>query len=168
MDHVPQLDIGLSRILVTPSLERELAALRDDHQRGAQALALKALEFLLKFARSQELAIFSTSGEFWKEIRCRAWHLAKNGNSSMCTAVEEALFEPLENVRNTSLVSPSGINGIQLPLLKGMTEASIEGAIETRTMSLKRRATKQAPEALRTRLQSIEVGQLEKRLFEDL
>ncbi|KAH8650924.1 hypothetical protein BGZ60DRAFT_388569, partial [Tricladium varicosporioides] len=82
-DHVPQLEIGLNRVMVSPETERALAVLKNDHESGAHALAIKALELLLRMANGKELAALSKVDEIWKEIRWRAWHLAKNGRPSM-------------------------------------------------------------------------------------
>ncbi|TVY21137.1 Ribose 1,5-bisphosphate isomerase [Lachnellula arida] len=137
MDHVPQLEIGLSRILVSSETEKDVAVLRDDHESGAKALALKALELLLKTVQSGELASLSTSKEFWEELRWRAWHLAKNGRPSMGAAIEAVLFRTLENIRHMFLTSPEGIGGVLLPLFRSGTEAAIEATIEAKKQSLK-------------------------------
>ena len=137
MDHVPQLEVGLSRVLVSPETEKDLAVLRDDHECGAKALALKALDLLLKAVQSKELASLSTSQEFWKELRWRAWHLAKNGRPSMGAAIEAALFRTLETIRRTSLNSPEGVDGVRLGLFRSITEAAIEATIEAKKQSLK-------------------------------
>ncbi|TVY45297.1 Ribose 1,5-bisphosphate isomerase [Lachnellula occidentalis] len=136
MDHVPQLEVGLSRILVSPETEKDLAVLRNDHKCGAKALALKALELLSKAVQSKELASLSTSKEFWAELKWRAWHLAKNGRPSMGAAIEAGLFRTLDNIRHMFLTSPGGIDSVPLPLLKSSTESAIETTIEAKKQSL--------------------------------
>ncbi|TVY38537.1 Methylthioribose-1-phosphate isomerase [Lachnellula subtilissima] len=136
MDHVPQLEVGLSRILVSPETGKDLAVLRDDHESGAKALALKALELLLKAVQSGELASLSTCEEFWKELRWRAWHLAKNGRPSMGAAIEAVLFRTLENIRQMFLTSPDGVDGVLLSLVRSGTEAAIKATIEAKKQAL--------------------------------
>ncbi|CAG8957250.1 hypothetical protein HYFRA_00009452 [Hymenoscyphus fraxineus] len=99
LDHVPQLEIGLRRVLVSPDLERSLSVLKNDHESGAQALAIKALELLVENVNGDELSNITSPLEFWKEIRWRAWHLAKNGRPSMGAAIEASMFRSLDAVR---------------------------------------------------------------------
>jgi translation initiation factor 2B subunit (eIF-2B alpha/beta/delta family) len=137
MDHVPQLEVGLSRVLIGSESEKDLAVLRDDHESGAQALALKALDLLLKAVQSKELSSLTTSREFWKELRWRAWHLAKNGRPSMGAAIEAVLFKTLEHIRKFSDPSLDGINSVPLSLFRSATEAAIAATIEAKKHVLK-------------------------------
>jgi translation initiation factor 2B subunit (eIF-2B alpha/beta/delta family)/8-oxo-dGTP pyrophosphatase MutT (NUDIX family) len=136
-DHVPQLEVGMERVLVRPETEEALAVLRNDHESGAQALAVKALEMLLKAVRGRELSQLATSEEFWAELRWRTWHLAKNGRPSMGAAIEAELFKTLDFV--STRVSSSvyeGIGGIPLSDLKGITETAISERISATQHSL--------------------------------
>jgi len=136
-DHVPQLEVGMQRVTVSPETETALAVLRNDHESGAQGLALKALNILLKAVRGEELARLSTSQDFWRELRWRAWHLAKNGRPSMGAAIESELFKALDLVAK-ELVSPGskGIDGIPLTILKSNTESAISTRISATKHSL--------------------------------
>lgn len=136
-DHVPQLEVGMERVMVSPETEEALAILRNDHESGAQALAIKALELLLKAIRGEELSRLGTSEDFWRELRWRAWHLAKNGRPSMGAAIEAELFKALDIVTK-QLASPEseGIGGIPLSNLKGMSESAISDRISATQHSL--------------------------------
>lgn len=129
-DHVPQLEVGMERVMVGPETEGALAILRDDHESGAQALAIKALELLLKAVQGEELSRLETSEDFWRELRWRAWHLAKNGRPSMGAAIEAELFKALDIVLKELLFPKSeGIGGIPLSNLKSMSESVISERI---------------------------------------
>ena len=126
----------MERILVSEETERGLKMLRDDHESGAQALAVKALQILLDMVRGSELQKLGTSVEFWTELRWRAWHLAKNGRPSMGAAVEAKLFKTLELV-NRELQAP-GSEGMGIPLtnLRGVVESVLEYKIAEGKQSL--------------------------------
>ena len=47
-DTVPNLEFGMKRCFVDPETAESLNALRDDHESGAQGLAILALNMLLK------------------------------------------------------------------------------------------------------------------------
>ncbi|PMD41944.1 nagb/rpia/CoA transferase-like protein [Hyaloscypha variabilis F] len=129
-DHVPQLEVGMERVLVSPETEEALAILRNDHDSGAQALAIKALELLRKAVMGSELSGLETSEEFWRELRWRAWHFAKNGRPSMGAAIEAEILKALDSV-SKQLVSPGseGVGGIPLSNLKSLTESAIHERI---------------------------------------
>jgi 8-oxo-dGTP pyrophosphatase MutT (NUDIX family) len=78
-DTVPNLDFGLGRCLVGPETRKALDALRDDHESGAQAMALSALDMLSNIIQRGDLAQVGERKEFWEQLRMVAWHLAKNG-----------------------------------------------------------------------------------------
>jgi len=130
------LEVGLERILVSEETERGLKVLRDDHESGAQALAVKALQILLGMVRGSDLQSLGTSVEFWRELRWRAWHLAKNGRPSMGAAAEAKLFKTLELV-NRELQAP-GSEGMGIPLtnLRGVVESVLEYKIAEGKQSL--------------------------------
>jgi translation initiation factor 2B subunit (eIF-2B alpha/beta/delta family) len=136
-DHVPQLEVGMERVLVSPETEEALAILKNDHESGAQALAVKALELLAKAVRGEELSRLETSKEFWTELRWRAWHLAKNGRPSMGAAIEAEIFKALD-VITRELVFPEseGIGGIPLSSLKNTIESAISDRISATQHSL--------------------------------
>lgn len=136
-DHVPQLEVGLKRILVSEEMERGLAVLRDDHESGAQALAVKAVQILLDMVKGGEMQRLRASGEFWREVRWRAWHLAKNGRPSMGAAIEAKLFKTLELV-DRELQTSWGSEGLEIPLsdLKGIVESVVESKIAEGKQSL--------------------------------
>jgi translation initiation factor 2B subunit (eIF-2B alpha/beta/delta family) len=141
MDHVPQLEVGMKRVLVSDETEKALAVLRDDHESGAQALALKALDLLSKAAQSKEFSGLETSREFWTSLRWRAWHLAKNGRPSMGPAIEAALFRTLEDVRTKlNISSPESIADVRLSTLKTTIESAISATIEAKKHSLEKLA----------------------------
>lgn len=122
-DHVPQLEIGMQRVLVSPRLEKDLAILRDDHESGAQALTSKALNMLLA-AVERDLSHISNSKDFWRELRWTAWHLAKNGRPSMGAAIETELFKALDHiVRN---FQPTDVTDLQQPNFVKFTNAAIK------------------------------------------
>ncbi|KAH6723629.1 hypothetical protein BKA61DRAFT_664352 [Leptodontidium sp. MPI-SDFR-AT-0119] len=136
-DHVPQLELGVSRVMVSPETEKGLAVLRDDHESGAQALALKSLEILLNMVRGSELRGLSTSGEFWEELRWRAWHLAKNGRPSMGAAIEAKLFKTLDLVNREFLAPESrGIAGVPRSDLQAVVESILKNKIAEGKQSL--------------------------------
>lgn len=116
----------MERVLVSPETEEALAVLRNDHENGAQALAMKALELLLKAVQGKELARLETSEEFWKQLRWRAWHFAKNGRPSMSAAIEAELFRALDIVAKQLVSSElEEIGGVPLSNLRSITELAI-------------------------------------------
>lgn len=126
----------MERILVSPETEKGLSILRDDHESGAQALALKALQILLDMVRGSELQGLSTSVELWRELRWRAWHLAKNGRPSMGAAIEAKLFKTLDLIDRE--LSAPGSEGLGIPLsnLRGVVESILETKIAEGKQSL--------------------------------
>lgn len=123
-DHVPQLEIGMQRVMVGPETREALAILRNDNVSGAQALAVKALQLLLDMARGGELAALQTSREYWKELRWRAWHLAKNGKPAMASAIESALFKSLDAInRELTVPGSNGVDDFPLANIKGLVES---------------------------------------------
>jgi hypothetical protein len=54
-DHVPLLEVGMHRVLVGDETEMGLQELGRDHESGAQALAVKALEILLNSVQKGDL-----------------------------------------------------------------------------------------------------------------
>ncbi len=132
-EHVPQLEVGMKRVMVSDETDKGLAILRNDHERGAQALAVKALEILLEFVRGEEMAKLISVKEFWTELRWRAWHLAKNGRPSMGAAIEAGLFRALALAR--SKLKEDEYSG-SLQTVKSIIESSIEATISGSKQSL--------------------------------
>ncbi|RDL41429.1 Nagb transferase-like protein [Venustampulla echinocandica] len=131
-DHVPQLELGLGRVTVSTETERALAVLKDDHESGAQGLALKALDLLLEMVKGDELSQLKRSDEFWREVRWRAWHLAKNGRPSMGASIEAALFKALDaSAKELSVNGAEGADKVPLSKLKSTVESAIESRITT-------------------------------------
>ena len=138
-DHVPQLEVGLKRVMVSAETEKGLALLRNDHDSGAQALAVKALEVLRGFVDGDEMISFTDPNTFWQEIRWRAWHLAKNGRPSMGAAVESVLFKALATAEghwtqdeNRSITT----HPIDVEKMRITINSSIEATIADRKHSL--------------------------------
>ncbi|KAJ5042014.1 uncharacterized protein L3040_004575 [Drepanopeziza brunnea f. sp. 'multigermtubi'] len=126
-EHVPQLEIGMKRVIVSPETQQALGILRGDDVSGAQALALKSLKLLLEMVRGRELGAMETSRGFWTELRWRAWHLAKNGRPAMAPAIEAKLFKSLDAVHRELIVPGSGgIDGTPLVKLKSVVESVIK------------------------------------------
>jgi translation initiation factor 2B subunit (eIF-2B alpha/beta/delta family) len=127
----------MERVLVSPETEDELAVLRNDHESGAQALAVKALDLLAESVRGEEFSTLETSEEFWTALRWRAWHLAKNGRPSMGAAIEAEIFKSLDIVsKETTSPGSEGIRGIPLSDLKIITESAIAERISATQHSL--------------------------------
>ncbi|EHK99762.1 hypothetical protein M7I_4347 [Glarea lozoyensis 74030] len=78
-DHVPQLDLALKRVLISPMLEEGLAALSAKHSEGTQVLAVEALTLLLNIVEYWQVGFFGSKKEFWDELRWVGWHIMKNG-----------------------------------------------------------------------------------------
>lgn len=135
-DHVPQLEIGMGRVLVNPELETALSVLRDDHESGAQLLASKALEFLLENVRGVELSKINSAEEFWREIRWRAWHLAKNGRPSMSSAIETSLLQSFRIARENWEMHGLEVEISSTPIPR--LQYFLEGAILERKDALQR------------------------------
>jgi ADP-ribose pyrophosphatase YjhB (NUDIX family) len=136
-DHVPQLEIGMKRVLVSNETEKGLAVLRNDHESGAQALAVKALEILLEFVRGDEMAKFTDPEDFWKELRWRAWHLAKNGRPSMGAAIESVVFNALAAAESKWREQNStSLHTLSIESMKSIIESVTDDAIAARKQSL--------------------------------
>ncbi|CZR65902.1 uncharacterized protein PAC_15802 [Phialocephala subalpina] len=134
MDHVPQLEVGLERVMVSSKTQKALEVLRSDHESGAQALSLKALDFLLEAARSEELAEIGSSEEYWKQLRWRAWHLAKNGRPSMGAAIESGILNALDEVEKH--LDVLDIGSVPLARLTSVVESVISSKLEAGTANL--------------------------------
>lgn len=127
----------MKRILVSEETGKGLAVLKDDHESGAQALAVKALEKLLGFVRGDEMAKLTDPEEFWRELRWRAWHLAKNGRPSMGAAIESEVFKALAAARSDWREAGSlSSNTIRLKTMKSIIDSTIEARIAARQNSL--------------------------------
>lgn len=109
-DHVPQLEVGMFRVLVSDETERGLQELREDHVSGARVLAVKALEIMLNSVQKGDLRKLDRTEDFWRELRWMAWHLGKNGRPSMAAAIEYQLFRALDAVR-TKMSAAEQSNG---------------------------------------------------------
>jgi translation initiation factor 2B subunit (eIF-2B alpha/beta/delta family) len=133
-DHVPLLEVGMHRVLVGDEIEMGLQELERDHESGAQALAVKALEILLNSVQKGDLSKLRTTEDFWRELRGMAWHLAKNGRPSMAAAIETQLFKALETMRNKMEASTKQTSGT-LPINEAMKIA--KEAIEARIAAQK-------------------------------
>ena len=113
--------------------------LRDDHESGAQALALLALEMLLSAVKGNDLSNLVDTEEFWKELRLIAWHLAKNGRPSMGAAIEAAVFKALKQVKDhleREYPGPEGVSSLKLQTFKDIAESAIRDKIDARAHSL--------------------------------
>lgn len=132
-DTVPNLEFGLKRCLVGPDTERALNLLREDHESGAQALAMSALDFLLQISRGNDLAHVGTVEEFWKELRFAAWHLAKNGRPSMGSAIEAAVFKALDLIKLDSTTKNNhGSTDGELLAFKHSAESTLKQSLSER------------------------------------
>lgn len=137
-DTVPALAEDMNRLLFGPETEAGLTALREDHENGAEVLALKALNTLLKAIRGPDLESPATAAEFWKALRIVAWTLAKDGRVSMAPAIEGALFKALSRVtmavevKGGSCFSPTGLDKIRLDDFKTLALEQIEETILSR------------------------------------
>ncbi|KAH8811086.1 hypothetical protein F5884DRAFT_781130 [Xylogone sp. PMI_703] len=130
-EHVPQLEIGMCRVLVSDETEKGLQTLKEDHVSGAQAMAIKALKILLASVKSGELSQVSESKELWDKLRWMAWHLGKNGRPSMGPAIESQLFKALESTKTKidSVIESAG--GLpQVDQIRKLAEEAIESRIE--------------------------------------
>ncbi len=130
-DHVSQLEVGLQRVTVSPELERGLAVLRNDHESGAQALAIKALQILKEAVRWKELNQYDSREDWWREFRMIAWHLSINGRPSMAAAIETGILRALNDISED--VSASNTS---LEFMKQNSEQAIEHQITFRKFSL--------------------------------
>jgi translation initiation factor 2B subunit (eIF-2B alpha/beta/delta family) len=141
-DTVPNLEFGMKRCFVGPETEKSLNALRSDHESGAQALAVLALNMLLKAVQGSDFspAAVRDPKQFWKELRMIAWHLAKNGRPSMGAAIEASLFRALDTIRQyvDNLIPPEseGVAGFDLASFKEFAEPAIRKQIAAREASL--------------------------------
>lgn len=94
-DHVPALEEGMRRVLPGPVITDGLNQLRDDHDNGAEVLAMTALETLKKAVDGVDLANVKSAEEFWKELRLAAWMLGRNGRPDMGPAIQGGLSKAL-------------------------------------------------------------------------
>ncbi|KAG0650887.1 eIF-2B GDP-GTP exchange factor subunit alpha [Hyphodiscus hymeniophilus] len=136
-DHVPQLEIGMKRVLVSEETEKGLAILRDDHESGAQALAVKALEILRSFVNGDEMSKIADPESYWRELRWRAWHLAKNGRPSMGAAIQSVIFKALAAAdSNWSQNGSSTFHTLDTLIMRNIINSAIEATAATRMSSL--------------------------------
>ncbi|KAE8445917.1 hypothetical protein EG329_012696 [Mollisiaceae sp. DMI_Dod_QoI] len=129
-EHVPQLEVGLERVVVSPKTEKALAILRDDHESGAQVLSLKALGLLLQAARSEELTGIESTEEYWKQLRWIAWHLAKNGRPSMAAAIESVVFKALDDIEQ-HFTTTGSISAVPLTQFISVIDSVIASNLQT-------------------------------------
>ena len=108
--------------------------MRDDHDNGAEVLAMTALQTLKEAINSEDMKGATTPEEFWKELRLAAWTLAKNGRPDMGPAIEGALNKALLAIteaigkRGGSCFTEHGLNRLGM---KHIREAAIDGLNET-------------------------------------
>jgi translation initiation factor 2B subunit (eIF-2B alpha/beta/delta family) len=141
-EHVPQLEVGMNRVLVSHETERALKVLRDDHESGAQALAVKALRILMGFVKGDEMGKLATSEELWRETKWRAWHLAKNGRPSMGSAIEAELFRVLDSAgKQLEGNGAVGLSALSVDAIKSAVVSAIEARIEARENTLNKLAS---------------------------
>lgn len=137
---VPNLRFGLGRCLIGPETEKSLNTLKNDHESGAQTMALFALKSLLKAVRGSDLSSIRETEEFWRELRMIAWHLAKNARPSMGAAIEASLFKTLDvigkQLGTTTPAKADDAKGLDLEALKNIAESTIQESIAARTGSL--------------------------------
>jgi translation initiation factor 2B subunit (eIF-2B alpha/beta/delta family) len=135
-DHVPLLEVGMNRVLVNDETEDGIQVLRSDHQSGAQALAVKALEILLNSVQKGSISKTTGAEDFWKELRLMAWHLGKNGRPSMAAAIESQLFKALNVVRTK--INDEGKEELPLQSVKETAEEAIKAGIAASKHTLDR------------------------------
>lgn len=138
-DHVPLLEIGMDRVLVSKEIVAGIQELKDDHESGAQALAVRALEILLSSVKNGDLSKLSSTTDFWAKLRMMAWHLAKNGRPSMAAAIETQLFKALDAAKRQIHPTPE-LEKSELPIssVLKIAEDAITSRIEARSRTLER------------------------------
>lgn len=137
-DHVSALEEGMKRVLPGPAVTKGLDRLRDDHDNGAEVLAMAALSTLKEVVYSEDSKSATTAEEFWKELRLAAWTLAKNGRPDMGPAIEGALCKALLAItseiekRGGSCFSENGLHRLTLEVMKEAAADGITSTIEAR------------------------------------
>ena len=131
----------MNRILVSDETEMGLRELRSDHESGAQALAVKALEIILNSVQKGVLSKLSSAADFWKELRWMAWHLGKNGRPSMAAAIETQLFTALNTVKTKmKLLTDENKGETTLQSARKIAEEAIKEGIAARKHTLQKLA----------------------------
>lgn len=140
-DHVPLLEVSMRRVLVSDETDIGLQLLAKDHESGAQALAVKALEILLNSVQKGDLSKLRTTKDFWRELRGIAWHLAKNGRPSMSAAIETQIFKTLKAMRNKIEASTEQISGaVPISEARKIAKEAIELSIAAQNYTLEKLA----------------------------
>jgi hypothetical protein len=124
---VPQLEIGLDRLMVSLEIEKALDVLARDHIRRAQDLAvkdlaIKALELLLKSVRAGQLSKYTSKDKFWMELRWYAWHLVENGRPSMTDVLKPTIFKVLQAVYEKLEAGADEMKSVDVSNIRGAVE----------------------------------------------
>lgn len=133
-DHVPRLEIGMVRVLISSKLEKGLTKLRDDHDSGAHNLAQIALLILVDIVRYLKAHTKSPS-EFWKAVRMEAWHISKNGRPTMGAAIQSHIITSLFAVQKKMPATMSETNELAVLKLSTSIETAIQATMTSRCRS---------------------------------
>ena len=100
---VPRLEVTLKHLWVDPKSEllQGLEQLRLDHDHGARELATLAVEILVSIARDQiHDDALPDLGDWWRNLKLQAFHLAFNARPSMAAAISKAVATALARVHD--------------------------------------------------------------------
>jgi hypothetical protein len=115
-DHVPQLEKGLHRVLVSPVVRKAELPLvqlrrRDAHTRAPwDSQYIRCMLTELQLAAKRYRFQTKTPEELWKEIRWTAWHLAKIGPTSIKPAIQGVMLRFLSRMQE-HIMTPFSENG---------------------------------------------------------
>lgn len=144
--HVPQLEIGLNRVLLSEETKEDLSTMRDTTHPSPTAFAHQAFTLLRTSLTSPtgDLHLALSTPELWREVRWKAWHHVFNSHpkisySSVDTksnrdeaaiaklALKEALATMLDiAARNLDCSTTAEVEGLEV----GAVRDALRGALE--------------------------------------
>jgi hypothetical protein len=121
MDHVPQLEVGMYRVLVSQETEETLVTLREhgDYFSKIRDLIIGFLEYSIK---TGDLSKSRTSEDFWRDLRWKLWNYVENGHVDMAHLGRGLFGEVLHSILTAvGASSPADVVRASLPELKSVT-----------------------------------------------
>jgi len=121
MDHVPQLEVGMYRVLVSQETEETLVALRE-HGGYFSKIRDLIIGFLQYSIKTGDLSKSRTSEDFWRDLRWKLWHYVENGDADMAHLGRGLFGEVLHSILTAlGTSSPTDVVRASLSELKSAT-----------------------------------------------
>jgi len=94
---VPQLEVGMNRVLFSAETESCLRTL-SPYGSNIEGCTFKALDLLNDSVHSGDLSKLCTSKDFWRELRWKLWHFVENGEPEARNGMRAVMSEVLDSM----------------------------------------------------------------------